>query len=366
MSSLFIIHHFSFIIIHQLYTMKQPLFIFCAIIVLSLLNSQCTNQATTTKQPEKTAMSKKYKTIGSIERTNPKIDQLIPKTATIEILAEGFTWSEGPLWLPKQSKLIFSDVPENKIYQWSAANGLSDFLSPSGFTGTITTSKEPGSNGLTLNPQGDLILCQHGDRRVAKMTAPWDQPAATFETITDRFEGKRFSSPNDLIYDKAGNLYFTDPPYGLGGQMDDPEKELPFQGVFRLSTTGVLSLVTDQMTRPNGLALSPDERTLYVANSDPEKALWMAYTLNKVGAITEGRVFYDATSVKEKGLPDGLKIDRKGNIWATGPGGVWIFDTQANVLGKIKTGEATANCAFDETEKTFYMTADMYLLRVKL
>ena len=305
---------------------------------------------------------------GSIEVVDQKLETILDVKAPIEVLAEGYSWSEGPLWLPDQQTLIFSDVPKNTIYSWSEEKGANTYLTPSGFTGEKFEGSEPGSNGLTLNNQGELVLCQHGNRTVSVMKADLSDPKPEYEYLAETYEGKRFNSPNDLIYDRAGNLYFTDPPYGLPGRMEDPGKEIDFQGVYRVSQDGVLTLLTDELTRPNGLALSPDEKTLYVANSDPERAIWMAYELDDTGSIQSKKVFYDVTDwvPKVAGLPDGLKIDEQGNLFATGPGGVWILSPEGKHLGTIKTGEATANCAFNEDKSVLYMTADSYLLRLKL
>lgn len=305
---------------------------------------------------------------GSIEVVDQKLENVLDTEASIEVLAEGYSWSEGPLWLPNQEMLIFSDVPKNTIYSWSAEKGAGVYLTPSGFTGENFEGSEPGSNGLTLNNRGELVLCQHGNRAVSVMKADLSEPRPNYEYLAETFEGKRFNSPNDLIFDRAGNLYFTDPPYGLPGRMDDPGKEIDFQGVYRVTTEGEVTLLTDELNRPNGLALSPDEKTLYVANSDPEKAIWMAYELDGVGKIQSKKVFYDVTEwvPKAAGLPDGLKIDDQGNLFATGPGGVWIFSPEGEHLGTVKTGEATANCAFNEDKSALYMTADSYLLRLKL
>ena len=320
------------------------------------------------KQAAKTPTIEKatFKTTGSVERLTEAINDLIPKDAKIEVLADGFTWTEGPLWVPNGQYLLFSDIPPNRIMKWSEKEGLSLYLTPSGYTGKTARAGEPGSNGLILDANGNLVLCQHGDRRMAKMTAPLNNPKPQFETIIDNYEGKRFNSPNDAVYDSQGNLYFTDPPYGLEGNVDDPAKEIPFQGVYRYSKDGQLSLISDKITRPNGIALSPDEKTLYVACSDPAAATWTAFTLNKDGTVASEKLFYDATGSKGKGLPDGLKVDKKGNIWATGPGGVWVFNPKGAILGKIKTGEATSNCALDADQKTLYMTCDDYLMRIKL
>lgn len=326
--------------------------LFCLLLVNCASNQETTSQ-------------KSYPTTGTIERLSPEINALIAKDAKIEIVADGFTWTEGPVWVKDKNYLLFSDIPPNRIFKWSEKEGKSLFLTPSGYTGETERKGEPGSNGLLFNAQKELVLCQHGDRRIAKMTSSLDDPKPQFETVIGKYQGKRFNSPNDAIYDSQGNLYFTDPPYGLEKNMEDPAKEIDFQGVYRFSNSGVLSLISKEVTRPNGIALSPDEKTLYVASSDPKKAVWMAYDLVS-GQVKSERIFYDATGTKEKGLPDGMKVDKKGNIWATGPGGVWIFDASGKVLGKIKTGEATSNCAFDTEEKTIYMTCDDYLMRVIL
>lgn len=311
--------------------------------------------------------TKETKTIGSIERIDAGLDNLISTDASIEILGEGFTWSEGPVWVEKENMLLFSDVPENVIYKWTEEKGVVPYLTPSGFTGTETTSREPGSNGLVLH-NDSLILCQHGDRRIARMNSSLDNPIANFSTVASTYEGKRFSSPNDAVFKSNGDLFFTDPPYGLGQQNDDPEKEQPQNGVYRVSSTGIVSLLVDSLTRPNGIIFLPGEKKFIVANSDPEKAIWYEFELNDKDSVQQGRIFYNATSHvgTEKGLPDGLKADKNGNIFASGPGGIWIFNQTGTVLGKIKIPEATANCALSPDEKTLYITSDMYLLRLRM
>jgi gluconolactonase len=303
--------------------------------------------------------------VGEVERTDPALDGLIPAGARPEVLAEGFEWSEGPVWVPELKAVLFSDVPKNVVHKWSEAGGLSEYLAPSGYTSPAERGGEMGSNGLTLDNEGRLVLCQHGDRRVARMDAPLDSPAPRFNTLADQYQGGRFNSPNDVVFDKAGNMYFTDPPYGLEGNVNDPSKELPFQGIYKLSPDGSLILL-DTLSRPNGVALSPDESTLYVANSDPARAIWMKYTLTD--SATLGSVFFDATSLvpSEKGLPDGLRVDGRGNLFATGPGGVFIFDPSGKQLGKIRLPVPSANCAFDVDRNYLYITADMYLLRIEL
>jgi gluconolactonase len=307
------------------------------------------------------------RSLGSVERLDPALDALIPKDAKMEILADGFDWTEGPVWVKDGGYLLFSDIPPNKVLKWKEGQGVTPYLHPSGYTGAIDRGGEPGSNGLILDPQGRLVLCQHGDRKVARMAAPLSKPAPRYETLADKYQGKRFNSPNDAVYHSSGALYFTDPPYGLLKLTEDPAKEIPFQGIYRLSTTGEVTLLDDRVTRPNGIAFSPDEKTLYVASSDPEKAIWMAYDVKADGTIANGRVFFDATKWvgKVKGLPDGLKIDHKGNLFATGPGGVLIFSPQGKHLGTLQTGEATSNCAWGEDGTVLYVTVDMYLVRIK-
>ena len=316
-----------------------------------------------------TAMDTIPRRIGVIERRYPAVNEIIPMNATIEVLAAGFEWIEGPVWIADGQYLLFSDVPRNRIYKWKAGEGLEVWLEPSGYTGDAPRGGEPGSNGLLLDAKGRLVLCQHGDRRMARMDAPLSAPAPAFTTLADRYDGMRFSSPNDAVYDSKGALYFTDPPYGLPEGPSDPTKETPFNGVYRLGPDGAVTLLTDELSRPNGIALSPDERTLYVANSDPERAIWMAYDVSPSGRIANGRVFFDATdrvSEERPGLPDGLKVDAAGHLFATGPGGVLVFAPDGRHLGTINTTQATANVALDEDGSTLYMTADNYLLRLRL
>lgn len=311
--------------------------------------------------------TKETKTIGNIERLDSDLDDLISMDAKIEVIGEGYDWSEGPVWVEKESMLLFSDVPKNIIYKWTEAKGVESYLTPSGFTGTETRSKEPGSNGLILH-NDSLIFCQHGDRRIAKMNASLQNPQAQFKTIASTFNGKRFSSPNDAAYRSNGDLFFTDPPYGLGNQNDeDPEKEQPHNGVYRVSNSGVVSLLVDSITRPNGITFQTNNKII-IANSDPAKANWYQYEINDQDSLYNGSIFYDATAngKTEKGLPDGLKADRQGNVYASGPGGIWIFNSEGVVLGKIKLPVPAANCALSTDEKTLYITADMYLLRVKM
>jgi gluconolactonase len=308
------------------------------------------------------AQEKTYPTLGVIERIDRRFDELVPREAKVEKLAEGFDWSEGPAWDRSSQSLVFSDVPMNTVFRWKEGSGVSVFLKPSGYTGTVERGGEPGSNGLVFSPDGKLVLCQHGDRRVAL------RDGDKFTTLADNYQGKRFNSPNDAVFHSNGDIYFTDPPYGLLKGNADPAKELPFNGVYRLRHGGELTLLTKEMTFPNGIALSPDEKTLYVANSDPNLAIWKAFPVKQDGTIGEGRVFADVTASArtKKGLPDGMKVDAKGNLFATGPGGVLVFAPDGTHLGTFATGEATANCGWGDDGSTLYITADMYLGRVRL
>lgn len=309
------------------------------------------------------------KTVGSVEKFDQALDGIIATDAKIEVVGQGFEWSEGPVWIAQENKLLFSDVPKNTIYQWTASGGVEVYLTPSGYTGTTpSASNEPGSNGLTLDPNGNLVLCQHGDRRVARMNSSIDQPKPIFVTLADQFGGKRLNSPNDVVFASDGSFYFTDPPYGLPKQAEDSTKEIPFQGVYHVTTSGEVKLITDSLTRPNGIALSPDGKQLIVANSDPERARWYVYDLIQPDSAASGRILYDATKDAQelKGLPDGLRVDSKGNIFATGPGGVYIFTNEGKLAGRIRLPEATANCAFADDEKTLFTTSDMLLIRISL
>jgi gluconolactonase len=305
----------------------------------------------------------KYPVIGTIERADGAFNKLLPPGVVIEKLAEGFKWSEGPVWVPNGDYLLCSDIPNNRVMKWKEGQGLSVFLKPSGYTGTATRSGEAGSNALLLDSSGRLILCQHGDRRMARL-----EKDGGFTTLCDRYRGKRLNSPNDAVLKSNGDLYFTDPPYGLAKGPDEPAREMNFCGVFRLSKDGQVTLLTDKMTRPNGLAFSPDEKTLYIAQSDPEKPVWMAFDVKPGGTLGDGRVFFDASAwVKKKlpGLPDGMKVDRDGNLFCTGPGGVNVFSPQGKFLGRINTGQPTSNCAFGDDGSVLYITANMYLCRIR-
>jgi gluconolactonase len=303
-----------------------------------------------------------YPTIGEVIREHAGFDQLVPKDARIEVLASGFEWTEGPVWIKDGGYVLFSDIPPNSVMKWKEGAGVSLFMKPSGYTGVAEYGAEPGSNGLVVDRQGRLVLCEHGDRRISVMT--WDGGK---RTLVDNYMGKRLNSPNDAVFKSNGDLYFTDPPYGLPKHFEDPRRELDFCGVYRRSTDGQVTLLTKELTRPNGIAFSPDEKTLYVAQSDPRRAIWMAYPVQADGTIGRGQVFNDVTSLVDKlpGLPDGMKVDHHGNLFATGPGGIYVFAPDGTRLGRISTGERTANCAWGEDGSVLYITADMYLCRIQ-
>lgn len=299
----------------------------------------------------------------SIERLDPALDQLIAPGAQVEKCAEGFNWSEGPTWF--QNAIVFSDVPENVIFKWTPGDGptAAVFMKPSGMLSPTPGFREQGSNGLGVDAEGRLIICQHGERRVARVEKDGTQTA-----LAAKFEGKRFNSPNDLTIRKNGDLYFTDPPYGLDGLNKSPLKELPFNGVYRLAKDGTITAVVKDLTFPNGLALSPDEKTLYVAVSDPVHTNIMAYDVQPDGSVANGREFFDAQAVKKPGLKggcDGMKVDAAGNVFATGPGGVLVISPAGKHLGTILTNQNTGNCAWGDDGRTLYICADMYLVRVK-
>lgn len=303
---------------------------------------------------------------GSFSELQPEFRAVIDQHAVIEKIGDGYEWSEGPVWVASEKKLLFSDVPKNTVYQWQEGQPVSVYLTPSGYTGDGTYSNEPGANGLLLDGEGKLVLCQHGNRQLARMNAPLHAPAPAFIPIAATFEGKRFNSPNDAVF-LGGDFFFTDPPYGLPMQESDSTRALAFQGVFRVTPAGEVQLLVDSLTRPNGIAFFPDGKSFLVANSDPAKAKWYRYEWNGT-EVTGGSIFYDATAeaATERGLPDGLKIDRQGRVFATGPGGIIVFDAKGSVLGKIKLKEAASNCALSADEKTLFVTNDMLLLKITL
>jgi gluconolactonase len=298
----------------------------------------------------------------SVERLDAKLDTIIAPDAVVENLCQGFQWSEGPVWDKKEQRLLFSDVPRNTIYEWR--EGMKEaqvFMKPSGFTGVSPYGREAGSNGLAIDAKGQLLLCEHGDRRVAYLT-----PEGGKRTLTDHYQGKRFNSPNDLAIARNGTVYFTDPPYGLPSKDQEKFRELDFHGVYRVGSDGVAYLLTKELDRPNGLALSPDETILYVAQSHGPKPVIMAYPIKENGDIGEGKVFFDTKGLSGPVAPDGIKVNAQGIVFSTGPGGVLILDDQGKLLGRIICGRATANVAFGPDEKSLFITSKDRLLRIKL
>lgn len=306
-------------------------------------------------QPKKT---------GKWIQTDPRFSSLISPDAQVEILVEGFTWSEGPVWNKPGDFLLFSDVPENTIYRWKEGEGLSTFLSPSGYTGILPYSLEPGSNGLIFNKDGELVACEHGDRRISKMPLQ----AGGKVTVADNWDGKRFNSPNDIVQASHGRYYFTDPPYGLPDRENATTREIDLFGVYMVDLDGQVKLVVSDLSRPNGLAFSPDEKWLYVAQSDPERPVIMKYPVLENGLLGDGQLFFDAKPLAEKGLaglPDGLKVDLKGNVFATGPGGLMIVSPEGDLLGRIETGMLTANCNWGGDGSVLYITANHVVGRIQ-
>jgi len=298
---------------------------------------------------------------------DPAFDKLVAKDAKVETIARGFIWTEGPAWNKEGSFLVFSDIPNNVVNKWQEGKGVSKHVFPSGYTGKTPRGgkpgDEPGSNGLLYDAQGRLTLCEHGDRRVSRIEKDGKKT-----TLAEKYMGKRFNSPNDLVYHSNGDLYFTDPPYGLPKWAEDPAREMDYCGVYLRKKGGDIILLTKEMTRPNGIALAPDEKTLYVANSDPAQPIWKSFPVKSDGTLKDGKLFVDGTKwVKEKrpGLPDGMKVDIHGNIWATGPGGVWVFAPSGKILGNIDTGTNTANVAFGNDGSMLYIAANHDICRIR-
>ena len=300
---------------------------------------------------------------GRITRLDPRLDRLIPAGASLELVVDGHEWAEGPLWDRKAGCLLFSDVIRNTAYRWCEGVGESVLLSHSGYTGSAPfNGKEPGSNGLAFDRNGNLLMAEHGDRRISRLGADGRKT-----TLVDRFEGRRINSPNDMIVTPSGDLLFTDPPWGLPQWWSDPGKELPFSGVYRLSAAGRLTVLTRDFQAPNGIALSPDGRTLIVSESKPEIGAWYAFSVNPDGSLTGKRRLLDAVpwSVGRKGVPDGLKLDRESHIFGGGPGGVYVIDQDGTLLGIIETGGPASNTVWGGDGSTLYITSGARIFRMQ-
>ena len=299
-----------------------------------------------------------------ITRLDARVDALVPPGARLEKIADDHGWAEGPVWVRDGGYLLFSDVVKNAIYRWKDGEGERVLLPRSGYAGARPfEGREPGSNGLAIDPDGRLVFCQHGERRIVRREAD-----GRLTVLADRYRGRRLNSPNDLVFRSNGDLYFTDPPFGLPGSYADPGKELAYQGVYRLTSDGALTLLTSELSGPNGIAFSPDERTLYVSNADPERLAWMAYPVNADGSLGAGRVFYDGTTkfAGRPGTADGLKVDAQGNLFAVGPGGVYVFAPDATLLGWIDFGGNVGNVAWGEDGSTLFVAANAAVYRVRL
>ncbi len=297
-----------------------------------------------------------------VVRRDPAVDAIVPGSPVLEKLADGFQFIEGPIWLP-EGALLFSDPNANRIYRWSPTGGLTVFKEKSGYDGAdIAAYTQPGSNGLTLDSQGRLVVCEHGNRRVTRL-----ETGGTVTVLAERYQGKRFNSPNDLVFRSDGTLYFSDPPFGLPKFHDDPRRELQVTGVFCLSPAGELRLVSQDLTGPNGVAFSPDERYLYVTNWDPKKKVVMRYRVEPRGDLTDGTVFFDMGMAPEMEALDGIKVDSHGNLYVSGPGGLWILSAAGKHLGTIRAPELPANFTFgDDDGRSLYLTARTGLYRLRL
>jgi gluconolactonase len=296
-----------------------------------------------------------------VDRADPGLDAVVPADARLERVAGGFEFTEGPVWT-RDGALLFSSPNSNAIYRWTPAGTVTVFRPKSGYSGTdIGRFTQPGSNGLTFDPQGRLTICQHGNRRVIRV-----EPHGNLTVLADRYDGKRLNSPNDLVYRSDGTLYFTDPPFGLPAMSDDPKKELPFSGVYRVRD-GEVTLLDAELRGPNGIALSPDERHLYVGNWDLERKIVMRYEVDEAGAVSDGTVFFDMTHAPGEDAIDGLKVDRAGNLYVCGPSGIWLLSSEGTHLGTLRLPENPHNLAWgDEDGQTLYVTAMTSIYRMRL
>jgi gluconolactonase len=344
--------------------MKKITLLFCfANVILSVAcnnNTQTQNSTTNTKD-----------SIGKVELYDNSAKDLIDTNAEFEIIGRNYTWCEGPVWVTSKQMLLFSDVPNDKIYKWVANDTPVVYLDPSGYTGTTPRGGEKGSNGLTLDNKGRLLICQDGNRQIARMNSTLDSPKAVYTSITSNYMGKKYNSPNDIVVSNNGTIYFTDPIYGLEKGANDPLRELKFEGVYEVDSSGKTTLLIDSISRPNGIALSLDEKVLYVGSSDDVHTKWYAYDLDANGNITKGKVLFDGTELKANATvkqgADGFKIDNNGNIFSAGPDGINIISPQGKLLGLIRIyNKRVSNCAFNENKDVLYVTATDVVLKIKL
>jgi len=309
--------------------------------------------------------------IAKIELYETSAAGIIDSNAVVEVIGRHYKWSEGPIWVPSKRMLLFSAVRENTIYRWNGADTPVPYLTPSGYTDTAFRDGENGSNGLTLDREGRLLLCQSGNRQVVRLNAPLDSPKPVFTVLADNYQGKKFNSPNDLVADSKDNIYFTDPIYGLPKHENDPTRELKFEGVYKITPDGKLSLLIDSISRPNGIALSLDEKILYVGSSDDQHTRWDAFQLDSSGAIRSGAMLLDGAPLKAKATvkqgADGFKVDRFGDLFAAGPDGVNIISPSGKLLALIRIyNRPASNCAFNEKKDVLYITASDEVLRVRI
>ncbi len=326
------------------------------LLLIALMNSSCGGGSDRTDASPPGAVTEPGPTAsaGTIERVDPGLDDLVSQDAVIEHLADGFGFAEGPVWVQEGGPfLLFSDIPGNRIVKWTADGNVMDFISPV-FDGEYEEGRGVGSNGITVAPNGDVVFTEHYGRRISRVSAD-----GVISTVVDSYEGRRLNSPNDLTYKSNGSLYFTDPPYGLPSPED---REIEVNGIYRLDSDSTLVRLGDQ-PGPNGIAFSPDESRLYVADSSEN--VWMVYDVAQDGTLNNGTVLFDASQVDESGAADGLKVDERGNVWGTGPGGVWVITPDGRHLGTIKPTEVPANVAWGDDGRTLYMTARSGLYRIR-
>lgn len=342
--------------------MNQPLQPFKIALFCGLIVAGCNAESAPVQEETVSYLEVRTDAVESIDAAG--LEEIIDVNAELQVLADGFEWTEGPVWVPESEKLLFSDIPKNTIYAWSDEDGLEVFLRPAGYNLDNPSGKELGTNGLMLDADGNLIMSNHGLRAITRL----DQHNFTQTVLADKYSGNRLNSPNDLDIRNNGDIYFTDPSYGLEGVNNSPHKVLDYNGVYRLTPAGELTLLSKEFTNPNGIAFSPDESVLYVAQSDGEAPILRAFDVNDNGSLANSRLFFDAKSLMQpgvKGVPDGMVVSQDGHVFATGPGGVMILSPTGDHLGTIKTGEATANATFGDDGSTLYITADMYLMRIR-